>query len=135
MTIVLNTTFPNGLLLRELTQFDEDPGEWDTEMVYGMTGKSFRNARRSLAVGRWRFTIMTKEDSATFTDMLSVKTAAQGMLYGFKWVHPRTGVTHDVAFTKDGWMFKVLAGRDPGSRMVQIDVELEQVLGGTAATT
>jgi hypothetical protein len=135
MTVVLSTTFPNGLLLRELTQFDEDPGEWDTTVVPGMTGKTFRNGRRSVPVGRWRFTIMTMEDSATFTAALSVKNAAQGMLYGFKWVHPRTGTTHDVAFTKDGWFVKILPGRAPGSRMVQIDVELEQVIGGTAATT
>jgi hypothetical protein len=62
-----------------------------------------------------------------------VKSAAEGQLYGFKFVCPEDGITRDVAFKEDTWSLKFQAGSLLPLHKVSIDVELEEVLDGVPA--
>jgi hypothetical protein len=126
MTLVKNIAFPNT----PITSYQEDPAEWDTEIMEGATGATFRNSRRTLAVAKWRITLQDAFSSTAVTAALAVKTAAQGRLYGFKFTPPTGGGARDVAFTQDGWMMSIASDALPHAQTT-ISVELEEVLGGT----
>jgi hypothetical protein len=130
MTLVKNITFPNA----PLTAYEADPEQWDTEVVQGATGTTFRNGRRTVSVWYCKLTLFDTLDSDAVTAALAVKSAAEGQVYGFKFTCREDGVTRDVAFKQDTWSLKFQTGAPalPSSK-VTIDVELEEVLNGVPA--
>lgn len=126
MTIIKNVTFPNA----QIAAFEEDASLYDTEVVESMSGVQFRNGRRSTARKTWKLSFWCKPGTTTAADALTVKNTVKGRLYGFKWTNPRDGVTYDVAFKKDEWTVKVVAGNNVSEAIKTFDVELEQVLDG-----
>lgn len=142
MTLIKNVTLLNGSTAAEglsldsgMYGYEEDPGESDTEEVEGATGTTFTNGRRSTPIARWRFTLFGKRSGTLIQNVLTVKTAADGRLYGFKWKCPSDNVTYDVKFTKDELPLKPTAGTADNTvdSKTAVDIELRQVLNGVPA--
>lgn len=142
MTLIKNVTLLNGSTTAEglspdsgMSSFEEDPKEGDTEEVEGATGTTFSNGRRSTPIGRWRFTLFGKRSGTLIQNVLAIKTAAEGRVYGFKWKCPTDATTYDVKFASDGFSLKLVAGTANASAdtKVTVDIELRQVLNGVAA--
>lgn len=126
MTVIKNVTFPNA----DITAFEEDASLYDTEVVESMSGVQFRNAKRSAGRKTWKLSYWCKPGSTTPATAISVKNTVKGRAFGFKWTNPRDSVTYDVAFRKDDWTVKVVAGNNVSQSLITFDVELEQVLDG-----
>jgi hypothetical protein len=142
MTLIKNVTLLNGSTAAEglslesgMYGFEEDPGEWDTEEVEGATGTTFSNGRRAMPIGRWKFTLFGTRSGTLIQNVLSIKTAAKGRLYGFKWKCPSDSTTYDVKFTKDELVLKSIAGTANTTADIKtsVDIELRQVLNGVPA--
>jgi hypothetical protein len=131
MTLIRDITFPNT----PLTAYQEDPAEFDTEVVEGASGRTFRNGRRTVGVANYRITLQDLFSSATIAMALAVKAAAQGQLYGFKFVPPTgDGTPVDVAFKDDGWAMTI--GQTPdtlANAQTTVTVQLEEVIDGVPA--
>jgi hypothetical protein len=124
--------FPNS----PISSFEEDPAQGDTEVIYGHSGTSFRNARRTVMPRRWRLTLWTPDYSdGTMADAIAIKEAAQGRLMGFKFINPRDGVTYDVAFVNENWTVQLQPSANPETQqwVAQAQIELEEVVDGIPA--
>lgn len=127
MTIVLATYITN-----DFASFDEDTGEWETDVLEGMSGTTFRNQRHTTPIRKFNCTIIGDITDAKIANTVALKASAFGRLYGFNLTHPFTAAVIPVAFGRDSWTRKFIGG-ESGKRKVQLSFSLEEVLDGVAA--
>lgn len=127
MTPILATTISNAF-----SSFEEDTGEWDTEIVEGATGVSFRNARRAVPIRRFKVGYSALRSDSRISALIALKASAKGRLYGFTLVHPDTSESINVCFADDKWTLKWIGG-EAGKRTVTVSFGLDEVLDPGAA--